>query len=839
MSEVDALLPVLVAELEDDARSLVTEMAQARRTVLVPLVDAPVDASLHVLEVTTPGTSEPLLLLAEPCGPPTERGFPLRLHPYDSPPAPSSAGAGANDAELPSFRATRTRPTTLTKHHTRDLLGENAPPPSQAASRDPRALVGREIAGKLIIEDLVGIGGMGAVYRARHKQLDTRVAVKVLHEHFRSDLAFCARFHAEALVISQLDHINVVRISDFGQEPDGLLYFAMDYLEGVELCDVLVREGTLPLPRIVDLAMQVSAGLGHAHTRGIFHRDVKPSNIIIVETENDEGHRVQVPKVCDFGIAARSGARDLVGTPAYMSPEQCEAKEVDGRSDIYALGVIMYELATGQLPFSADDPMRVVQMQIEKPPAAPSLVRAVDERLEALIMRMLEKAPAARPQTMKEVRGELRALSRPPSLQLHDVGASRAIRGATVELRGQIDTPKEHGTDEAPVAAAPGGAPAPPPLLLSVTQMDAVVIPPNVPAIAARLSKEPVSTLREKLETPERFLREAQGLAAAMRLLLDQKEHGALAQVIGIFEKVATDPTRDGASAELAARIIRTLQDPAILAPVAEHVLASHDETAQGLLGHLGLAAAHALYSARMRMSPTPLVRGRFVSAMRAVGQPAWGLVATALSRTAPEDGAKQDQRLAEDLLRAMPLRADDALGGLVAKYLRWGDEALRRAAIPPLVALWTDRAKPLLVGVLTKDPDEGARVAALKGLRDLKAIDEHVVRRAEEILTKAEGAALAVVAAEALGEPLPEAREVAIAALRRLLSPKGGLLARLRAKAPLGSARTGATLPPLALLAVARAFVTLGADDARKVIEDLAKQSEEPLRTQLLGVRG
>lgn len=835
MSEVDALLPVLVAELEDDARAVVAEMAQARRTVLVPLVDAPVDASLHVLEVTTPGKAEPLVLLAEPCGPPTERGFPLRLHPYDSPPSSSSGGgSGADEAEMPSVRATRTRPTTLTKHHTRDLLGENAPPPSQAnAARDPRALVGREIAGKLIIEDLVGIGGMGAVYRARHKQLETRVAVKVLHEHFRSDLAFCARFHAEALVISQLDHINVVRISDFGQEPDGLLYFAMDYLEGVELCDVLAREGTLPLPRIVDLAMQVSAGLGHAHTRGIFHRDVKPSNIIIIENDDDEGNKVDVPKVCDFGIAARSGARDLVGTPAYMSPEQCEAKEVDGRSDIYALGVIMYELATGQLPFSSEDPMRVVQMQIEKPPAAPSLVRAVDERLEALIMRMLEKDPAARPQTMKEVRAELRALSRPPSLQLHDVGASRAARGSTIELRGQIDTPKEHDTG--------GGAPAvtaaaAPPLQLSVTQMDAVVIPPNVPAIAARLTKEPVSTLREKLETPERFLREAQGLAAAMRLLLDQKEHGALAQVIGIFEKVATDPTRDASAAELAARIIRTLQDPAILAPVAEQVLATHDEMAQGLLGHLGLAAAHALYSARMRLSPTPLVRGRFVSAMRAVGQPAWALVSAALARSAPGDASKHDHRLAEDLLRAMPLRADDAMGAVVAKYLRWGDDALRRAAIPPLVALWTDRAKPLLAGVLTKDPDEGARVAALKGLRDLKAIDEHVVRRAEEILTKAEGAALAVVAAEVLGEPLPEAREVAIAALRRLLSPKGGLFAKLRAKA---APKSGAPLPPLALLAVARAFVTLGADDARKVIEDLAKQSEEPLRTQLLGVRG
>ena len=140
--------------------------------------------------------------------------------------------------------------------------------------------------------------------------------------------------------------------------------------------------------------MQVSAGLGHAHARGIIHRDVKPSNIVLVKSDDDEGQAVELVKVCDFGIAARTGASDLLGTPAYMSPEQCAGRDVDGRSDVYSLGVIMYELATGQLPFSSDDEDKVIAMQREQAPPPPSSVRAVDKRLEALILRMLAKAPA-------------------------------------------------------------------------------------------------------------------------------------------------------------------------------------------------------------------------------------------------------------------------------------------------------------------------------------------------------------------------------------------------------------------------------------------------------------
>ena len=808
---VDALLPVLVAELADkSARAMVQELAAARATCIVPLIDAPVDASLHVLEVTTPDDPEPLLVLAEPLGGPTERGFPLRLHPYGSPPAQRSLPPPPGAPALPSLRATRTRPATLTKHHTRDLAGDCARVEVESGGA-PENLIGRELAGKLLVEGLVGVGGMGSVYRARHKQLGTTIAVKVLHEQFRRDLQFCARFHAEALVVSQLDHPNVVRIVDYGQEPDGLLYLAMDFLEGIELQEKLLRAGTLPLPRIVDIAMQVSAGLGHAHARGIVHRDVKPSNIVLVKSDDDEGEAVELVKVCDFGIAARTGASDLLGTPAYMSPEQCAGHDVDGRSDVYSLGVIMYELAPGQLPFSSDDEEKVLAMHGETPPPRPSSVRPVDPRLEALILRMLAKSPDERPQNMRDLRGELRALMRPPSLQLHDVGASSADR--------KSDPPQ-------------------PPPLRSVARME-VVVDPRV--LVTQLVNEPISTLREKLSSAPRFVAEAPALAAAMASMLAQKELAALAHVVAIFRKIAGDP--GDARADIAARLVRTLQDPARLAPVAERAIGEHDDAAPALLASLGLAAAHALYAARLRAHPTPPARGRFVSAMRGIGAASWPLLSAALVRNAPGDTTQHDHRLAEDLLRSMPLVADEAAGGVVAKYLRWGDAAVRRAAVPPLVTLWGDRARPLLLAVLLKDPDEGARVAAIRGLRDLHAIDDHVVRKSENLLAEAAATAASgtlagassnavrIAIAEALGEARDDARPLAADVLRRALSPKGTVFGVLRAKAKIA--------PGPVLLAMACSYIAVGGADAAKLVDELGRQCDEPLRTQLLGLVG
>ncbi|AKU98916.1 serine/threonine protein kinase [Labilithrix luteola] len=835
--DADVLLPVLVAELADeDARRMVEEFARARRTVLVPLVDPPGDASLHVLEVTTPGNPEPLLVMAQPVGAPTERGFPLRLRAYDPlragppsskppppinaprpsasfPPSPSSAPPSSVRG-MPSLRATRARPATLTAHHTRDLVRPPQEADDELLAED---LTGRELAGgKFVVEEQVGTGGMGVVYRARHKQLGTPLAVKVLHERFRRDLAFCARFQAEALAVSQLDHANVVRIFDYGQEPDGLLYLAMDFLRGVELEEVVVREGALPLERIIDIAMQVSAGLGHAHGRGIVHRDVKPSNIILVKTDDDEGRAVELVKVCDFGIAAHTGTRGLVGTPAYMSPEQCEGREVDGRSDIYALGIILYELATGQLPFTGPTPADVAQLHLHKPPPPPALIRPVDPRLEELILRMLRKWPSERPGSMREVRAALRHIEAGSRLELHSVGA-----GASARERG---------------SSPPQALSSPVPSRTSSTSSTLGMAPVDIPALAALLTTDPAAALRERLATPAHFANEARAVAAAMRVMLSRAEYEALARVVAIFRHVA-ETTADP-RAELSSRVVRTLEDPALLGPAAEHVLSSEGDAAPRFLSMLGLAAAHALYAVRIRSHPTPTLRTRFVATLRAIGAPAWPLVSLALERNAPGEARKHDPRLAEDLLRGMVLPDQDVghnapsaegLGTVVAACIRWGDPAVRRAAIGPLVRLWGDRSRALLFGLFLKDPEEDVRIAALIALRELRAIDEHIVRRGEQIFAgEPPSTLLRVAVAEALADANEAARPLAIGILRRALGTK-----------PEKRSSTGPKTTAPVILAVARSFALLGGPEAANHIESLGRQYEEPLRTQLLGLVG
>lgn len=324
---------------------------------------------------------------------------------------------------------------------------------STVASEHGGSLIGRVIAKRFAIEALVGEGAMGAVYRARQIALDTTVALKVLHRPYVRDPAFAARFLNEAQAASRIDHPNSMRVIDFGEEPDGLLFLVMEYLDGRTLDRVLAEEGTLPPARIVDIASQILAALAVAHEMGVVHRDLKPENIVLFDGLDDEGNRHDVVKVCDFGVAKLIEPRDaakvtgdgiIIGTPAYMSPEQARGHELDGRSDLYAMGVLLFQLMTGDVPFEGPTPMGTALMHVTDEPTRPHVLNpSVDDRLEAICMKAMRKRKEDRYQSARELRAELRAL-------LHDVSMPRT----TAPLLAQVAPARRHGRSHVFVMAS-------------------------------------------------------------------------------------------------------------------------------------------------------------------------------------------------------------------------------------------------------------------------------------------------------------------------------------------------------------------------------------------------
>ena len=215
---------------------------------------------------------------------------------------------------------------------------------------DIEQLAGTKL-GNYEIESLLGRGGMGVVYKARQISLNRPVALKILPPSLSSDSSFVKRFHREAEAVAQLDHPNIVQIIDISKAK-GLHFFSMQYVEGRTLDEVLKEKGCLDADEAVRIITQAAQGIEHAHKNGIIHRDIKPSNIIL----DDSGS----VKVMDFGLARSTEERSkltqsgtLMGTLDYMSPEQCRGDELDGRTDIYSLGVVLYEALSGRTPFEA------------------------------------------------------------------------------------------------------------------------------------------------------------------------------------------------------------------------------------------------------------------------------------------------------------------------------------------------------------------------------------------------------------------------------------------------------------------------------------------------------
>jgi serine/threonine-protein kinase len=269
--------------------------------------------------------------------------------------------------------------------------------------------------GKYTLDSIIGSGAIGIVFKASHRDLGRTVAIKILNPRYRDDPELLQIFRTEARAASQLEHPNVARVYDYGQEPDGLVYIVMEYLSGYTLGSVLGARRKLTPSRAIDVMMQACAALSAAHDRGIVHRDVKPDNVVLVPAQDDEGKPVEVVKVCDFGIAALGTTKIeegvAAGTPEYMAPEQTTGSAVTPAADVYACGVVLYEMLAGEVPFTSDQAFRILMKHRTEAPRPPStLTPGLSPALDAIVLRWMEKTPERRCQTARELRVELRKL---------------------------------------------------------------------------------------------------------------------------------------------------------------------------------------------------------------------------------------------------------------------------------------------------------------------------------------------------------------------------------------------------------------------------------------------
>ena len=286
------------------------------------------------------------------------------------------------------------------------------PPDAESVEEAPHEeddpLIGKVVGGNFRIKKLLGLGAMGKVYLAEQLSLSKDVAIKVLHKHLAGDEQLARRFHREAKSASLLDHPNSIAIIDFGQDIDGSLYIAMEFLQGTDLAEILEERFPLPLSRIVKILGQVCLALDEAHHQKIVHRDLKPENVMVMNKRGEE----DFVKVCDFGIAkvqdpkgdnpesAITMAGIVCGTPEYMSPEQARGETLDGRSDVYALGVMLYQLITGELPFTGETALGIVTKHLTDLPVPPRQKRPdldIHAALEAFILRTMSKERERRP----------------------------------------------------------------------------------------------------------------------------------------------------------------------------------------------------------------------------------------------------------------------------------------------------------------------------------------------------------------------------------------------------------------------------------------------------------
>ncbi len=299
--------------------------------------------------------------------------------------------------------------------------------------------------GQYTLERKLGVGGAGAVWKARHAMLRRPCAIKLLRPERTNEEAI-TRFEREVQLTSQLTHLNTIRIFDYGRTPEGVFYYVMEYLPGVNLHTLVEACGPLPEGRVIHIVLQVCASLNEAHATGMIHRDIKPENIIIYERGGD----FDMVKVCDFGLVKFAiktpgpGPKFAAGTPKYLAPEAIVTPgEIDGRSDLYSLGAVAYFLLAGRDVFEGGDSIEICRKQVHDPPQRPSekLGRPLSEDLEDLVMACLEKDPDKRPQNTEELKDRLSSCRDAGSWTRKDAQAWWEERGHDLverELAGEV-----------------------------------------------------------------------------------------------------------------------------------------------------------------------------------------------------------------------------------------------------------------------------------------------------------------------------------------------------------------------------------------------------------------